>query len=314
MGLTYLVCATERSGSTLLCESLAATGVAGCPAEYFEALRETGLPRQPREYLSALPDPSRGGRLPALEVDGAGRDTSGEALLERARREGTTDNGVFGAKMMWGYLDDFLERFGPLETPRNAARRRRLETLLPGVRYVRVVRRDKVRQAISLWKAIQTASWRAEEEGAAREPVYDRDAIEALVRRLFEHEQGWQRFFEGERIETLELTYESFSERHEETVRGVLDWLGIEHPPGLAVPDPPLRRQADERSEDWWARFTSGGSRFSGMTPERDLPEPTPDELRETALSEGVMAREDETDPDFEDPRDPEDVPPPEVG
>src|SRR3954451_11343960 len=98
MDLTYLVCATERSGSTLLCESLAATGVADCPAEYFEALSETGLPRQPREYLSALPDPSRGGRLRAVEVDEASRHTSGEALLERARREGTSDNGVFGAK------------------------------------------------------------------------------------------------------------------------------------------------------------------------------------------------------------------------
>src|SRR3954447_8264669 len=132
MGLTYLVCATERSGSTLLCESLAATGVAGCPAEYFETLRETGLPRQPREYLSALPDPSRGGRLPAVEVDGAGRNTTGEALLERAHREGTTDHGVFGAEMIGPYLDDSLERFGPFETPRNAARRRRLQSLLPG--------------------------------------------------------------------------------------------------------------------------------------------------------------------------------------
>src|SRR3954452_10700444 len=138
MGLTYLVCATERSGSTLPCQRPAPTGVPASPAEYFEALRETGLPRQPREYLSALPDPSRGGRLPAVEVDVAGRATSGEALLERARQEGTTDNGVFGAKMMWAYLDDFLERFGPLETPRNAARRRRLEELFPGARFVRV--------------------------------------------------------------------------------------------------------------------------------------------------------------------------------
>src|SRR4051795_13201815 len=120
MGLTYLVCATERSGSTLLCASPPAPGVAGCPAEYFEALRETGLPRQPREYLSALPDPSRGGRLPAVEGDAAGRALrrtlrvaprggggGGAArgpsrpppLHAPPRREGTTGNGVFGAKM-----------------------------------------------------------------------------------------------------------------------------------------------------------------------------------------------------------------------
>ena len=45
---SYLVCATERSGSTLLCELLAGTGVAGRPEEYFEFLSATGHVRQPR--------------------------------------------------------------------------------------------------------------------------------------------------------------------------------------------------------------------------------------------------------------------------
>jgi hypothetical protein len=48
--------------------------------------------------------------------------------------------------------------------------------------------------------------------------------------------------------------------------------------------------------------------------PERDPAHPTPEELRETAASEGLMAREDETDPDFEDDRDPADLPPAEMG
>ena len=34
---TYLICATQRSGSTLLCELLKQTGVAGRPEEYFDA-------------------------------------------------------------------------------------------------------------------------------------------------------------------------------------------------------------------------------------------------------------------------------------
>ena len=53
--LSYLVCATQRSGSTLLCELLRATEVAGVPDEYFERLRDTGQPRQPRQYFE---DPS----------------------------------------------------------------------------------------------------------------------------------------------------------------------------------------------------------------------------------------------------------------
>ena len=54
---SYLVCATERSGSTLLCELLAGTGVAGRPEEYFEFLSATGRVRQPREYFPADADP-----------------------------------------------------------------------------------------------------------------------------------------------------------------------------------------------------------------------------------------------------------------
>src|SRR4051794_11021098 len=55
--LGYLVCATPRSGSTLLCELLTSTGVAGRPAEYFEELRATSLPRQAREYFTGFDDP-----------------------------------------------------------------------------------------------------------------------------------------------------------------------------------------------------------------------------------------------------------------
>src|SRR5205823_4062494 len=48
---SYLVCATPRSGSTLLCEALNNTGLAGHPQEYFEALKETGIPRRPQQYF-----------------------------------------------------------------------------------------------------------------------------------------------------------------------------------------------------------------------------------------------------------------------
>jgi LPS sulfotransferase NodH len=53
---SYLICATPRSGSTLLCAVLGATGVAGRPAEYFEILRHSGLPREPREYFDGEED------------------------------------------------------------------------------------------------------------------------------------------------------------------------------------------------------------------------------------------------------------------
>ena len=55
---SYLVCATPRSGSTLVCKALRDTGVAGRPEEYFEALRSTGRPRTPGQYFAGIDDPS----------------------------------------------------------------------------------------------------------------------------------------------------------------------------------------------------------------------------------------------------------------
>jgi LPS sulfotransferase NodH len=39
----FLVCATPRSGSTLVCQALRKSGVAGVPDEYFEALLHAAL-------------------------------------------------------------------------------------------------------------------------------------------------------------------------------------------------------------------------------------------------------------------------------
>src|SRR3954463_7138854 len=109
--LTYFVCATPRSGSTLLCKSLAATGVAGKPEEYFERLRHSGLPREPREYFDGGVDAAVLDLLPETRT-GDPAQTDLELVLPRCHEEAPTPNGVFGSKLMWNYFDDLLARLG----------------------------------------------------------------------------------------------------------------------------------------------------------------------------------------------------------
>ena len=52
----YLVLASQRSGSTLLVESLRATGVAGEPQEFFQYLPHTSMSPQPREWFADTED------------------------------------------------------------------------------------------------------------------------------------------------------------------------------------------------------------------------------------------------------------------
>lgn len=128
MKVSYLVCATPRSGSTLLCEALAETGVAGNPLEFFEALPETGVPRRPLDYLAGLDD-----EVPFALIEDAPphdpppySDVRGVAdyaeHLVAVRRLGTTANGVLGAKLMWAHLSRPMTTGGSGSSHRPAAR------------------------------------------------------------------------------------------------------------------------------------------------------------------------------------------------
>lgn len=254
---TYFVCATPRSGSTLVCEALTATGVAGRPAEYFEALRGTDVPRQPHEYFD-LPDAEIEGLLPRLDVRPAppleaARDYL--AYLDWARAQGTTPNGVFAAKLMWGYLGELAGRLrdtGRYHGDDFAV----LRAAFPGARFVRVVRLGKVEQAVSLWTAIQTQQWRdGGADATRREPVYHHRAIGHLVRYLTEHEDQWSTFFARAGVEPHTILYEELIESWEPTLRRALQFLDIPGADTLTLPEPPLQRQAGGRSRAWVERF-----------------------------------------------------------
>ena len=81
---SYIVCATPRSGSTLVCHALEETGVAGRPEEYFEALRHSGRPRRPRRCWSGVGGFSLSASASASER-GGGRARAALAGLSGAR-------------------------------------------------------------------------------------------------------------------------------------------------------------------------------------------------------------------------------------
>jgi LPS sulfotransferase NodH len=260
---SYLVCATQRSGSTLLCELLKDTGVAGRPEEYFEATRETGAPPHPGEYLDGLPrtgagirdDPSPPAAPPHSSLQGL---SSYREHLERTFRLGTTDNGVFGSKLMWSQLSELHSLAGELPEYEGLDRFDLLEKMFDCPRYIRVTRKDKVRQAVSLWRALQTRSWRAEHGPGDHRPVvlhYRFEGIDHLVRGLYEEDQAWAEFFDSHEVSPLSIVYEDDLEvDHDGIVKRTLAHIGVDPPEGWQAAEP-IKRQADAMSDEWVAAY-----------------------------------------------------------
>jgi LPS sulfotransferase NodH len=269
-GISYLVCATQRSGSTLLCELLRATEVAGVPDEYFETLRATGRPRQPRQYFD---DPSVQDIAERLAENVSGRPEQPgefEAWFRYVLQRGTSGNGVFGTKMMWNYFDEFKMRMGELPGLCDLSFNERLDAVFPRLKVIFIRRRDKVAQAVSLWKAIQTQQWRTESGSDADEldgqeslrADYDYRAIEHLLNQLHRWDARWEDWFHATGREPIRVIYEEFAHTRAATIGRVLDALGVDppEPEGQKA----MTRQADGLSEDWVARFRADSERLQG--------------------------------------------------
>jgi LPS sulfotransferase NodH len=233
--ICYWICATPRSGSTALCNALSTTGVAGRPSEYLtEQNRERAL-----EHFEAR---------------------SFQELLSRIQQQTTTPNGAFGLKTSSapGYLDDLLNevrRLSPGATLDEA-----LAAAFPNLRLVFLTRRNKVRQAVSQWRAIQSDLWHLPRDGSNKAPpenVYRFEAIDTLVHDIIMREAAWQQFFDQLGIAPLTVVYEDFAAQPEQVTRQILTYLGLEPAPDWHLAELPHRPIADELSERWVQRYRS---------------------------------------------------------
>jgi LPS sulfotransferase NodH len=225
---SYIICTLPRSGSTYLCEALAGTGLAGNPKEWFSP-----------PYYHRAP--------------------SSTEYLTRIIAHGTR-NGVFGAKLHLDQIDNFkthLRRF--LSQP--AARfDHLLFDTFPHLSFIWLKRRDKVAQAVSLYRAQYTGEFlrprRPDEPGPSKAlvPPYDETIIRGHMEVLKAQETVWSEIFRTCAIEPLVIIeYEDFVNAFEETIAHVLQKLGLSVPAKISRPD--MRRQADELSSAWIAKF-----------------------------------------------------------
>jgi LPS sulfotransferase NodH len=232
----YVVCTIPRSGSNLLTDGLRVTRQAGIPKQFF-------LPKSEARYGAGL------GLNPSADYPGYVRAIVNTKI---------TRNEVFGFKLMSWYLDDFLTRlrsaraFGGVE----ANDLTMLLNAFPRLRFVHIVRRHKLRQALSTARALQTGLWKVQEgKTALREPQFDAELIEQSLHEAERQEKIWYTFFQQHGITPLRVEYEELCRDYEGTIRRVLDSLNILLPRDARIGPPVTIRQADETSQSWEQRF-----------------------------------------------------------
>lgn len=267
----YIICCLERTGSTLLAKALSGTDIAGRPIEYFN---------------------------PVMQDKPRLRDILGDSQIvegiEKVLKAGTTQNGIFGAKLHWPHLRflglclqrqwsegqrtkmlDILYGQLPhlLSEPEAvalldakfadlSAQRAGLEFLRSYMADLRVIwlrRENMIARAISHYRARKSGVWfRVAKDMAAQqdEPIqeFDLGEIHSLYCLGLYQQKGWQVFFREQGISPHYVVYEELISNYEETVRGVLRFLDLDAT-GATIQQPSSARQSDLISEEWELRY-----------------------------------------------------------
>jgi LPS sulfotransferase NodH len=242
---SYIICGTPRSGSTLLCDLLAATGKAGSPASFYRAqsianwAKRLGVDAEPphgrdfdRSYLAAILDAGRGGTP------------------------------VFGMRLMWENTGGLIERLAPL-FPGIVGDAALLERAFGTTTFIHLSRSDKVAQGVSLVRALQSGLWHRAADGSERErnepsqePGYDHALIRRYVEELQSHDSSWLNWFDRHGLQPLHITYEGLSADPKQTLISVLDTIGVD-PTAADNIAPRTAKLADAESIAWGERYRS---------------------------------------------------------
>lgn len=244
MVAAYAICTSPRSGSTMLCKMLAATGVSGNPGSHFHV-------PDLRDWLESY----------GLEAAAfTSRDEALAAVFAAAIRHGQGGTDVFGLRLQQSSFGFFLKQLEVL-CPGRASDLDRVQAAFGPTRFIHLYREDQLGQAISRLRAEQTGLWHRRADGSDLERLapqrakgYDADAIRGYMDEAGSMNDAWHRWFRQQGIAPLRVTYERLSQAPQEVLRDVLVTLG-QDPDRAATTRVQTAKLADTLSAAWRDRF-----------------------------------------------------------
>jgi len=159
---------------------------------------------------------------------------------------------------MWNYVGWAMDNFRELPRFSRMSFEQVFEAMFPGLNVVHLIRRDRLRQAISWLRAAEDGVWvvsETEPARPAREPVFQYDVIVGMMDLIAKGEKAWLDLYVKLGVEPLEVVYEDFStpDGYELTVRRVLQHLDLDDT--IEIPRQRTDQQADGINDEWVDRF-----------------------------------------------------------
>jgi trehalose 2-sulfotransferase len=217
---SYLIASSYRCGSSYLCWLLWKTGLLGAPSEVLNATSE--LPQFINRFKTSAPS-----------------DYISKILERRVSK-----NGVFGVKAHFHHFEAYQKQYPAL-----------LKRIAP-VTYIHINRPDKVAQAVSMVKALQSNRWHSRMEGGPKPTLhYDREMIANCIVDIEEQDLAWRRWFKAHKVSPFELTYNELTKDAAGVVRRIVELLGVDNDEAEEVFVPSVEKQGDETNNEWIERY-----------------------------------------------------------
>jgi len=191
----YLVFFTPRSGSSLLTDLMSSTGVLGKPGEWFN-----------HDLVSRARNTLPGGA------------STPEEFVQKIQRYRVSDNGVFGAQLVWPHLENIIE------AGCESSLVDRDEAIIVHLR------QNIVAQAISLYLASESGYFHSSQANNARYlPSYSAEGIRSQLGNLLEQECNLSAYLQKHRSDRLRFSfYEELAENPQQTVNALGKFVGVE--------------------------------------------------------------------------------------
>jgi LPS sulfotransferase NodH len=187
--------------------------------------------------------------------DRLGGSAGAAAYWKALQSRRTSPNGLFGFKI-------FISNY-----KHTLAKHPELVPLIAADEVIFLRRRDKVAQALSHYRAMQSGIWFDGVKGEKR-PEYDFEKILRSYRAAKVQDAEWERLFGLTNCKPIRVEYEDLLADADPEVARICDALEVVQEPAARLPFIPLTKpQADGTTHEWYARFVEDYEQRSGASP-----------------------------------------------